>query len=141
MELIVWAVGIGQQDDIADQIIQTFLNLVVLLLGLGFGEVSFDLALSSELRPQFVMAVGFLFKKSVSHRLDICVAENLGQHRVSDERFGITRGIERNAALCELAEVNGYGWNKVAEDAFDRIDGDAPDTEKAQDMVDAESVK
>src|SRR6516162_8599853 len=141
MKLNLRAGGFRQEDHVANQIVHPFFELTVLFRRFGFGEVLFHLALCREFRLELVMAVALQAKEGLLYDRDVCFSKNMCQHCVGDERLDEPGVIKSNAALGELVNVDWKRRHEMSEDAFHRIDRDAPNAKEPKDMVDSESIE
>src|SRR5579862_9698072 len=79
-------------------------------------------------------------QKLASHGLGF-IAENFLQHRIGDEGPGVAVVVECDATSAEFVNAHGDRRYKMSQDALDGISGNGPNTEKAEDMVNAKGIK
>src|SRR5919109_3416771 len=99
----------------------------------------FHLALRMKFRFQVIMAVARIEQKGFE--LFFVRTKHFPEYGIVDKRFAITLVVEPDAPLFKFEQTDRYGRNKGAHDPFHGMNGNAPDAEKTEYMIDAKRVE
>ena len=140
MELMAAGFFHLEQNHVADQVKQPFLEFLVLHAGFQFCKVIFHLPLRGEFQFQEKVTAG-VQNQEIAFHLFGGGAKNFPHNFVSDERFHIAVVVEGNSALAELSDLHRDGGNKKSQNAFNRVRRTAPDTEEAEDVINPKRIE
>src|SRR5215472_12888728 len=141
MELLLRPGLFRKQDDITNQIKQSNTQFLVLFERFQAVEVVFHLSLCCELRLELISAHGERVEEAFLDILAHVRTKPLEQDRVRDEGFDVAVRLEADASPHKFTDVHWDCRHEVTHNSLHRVNRDAPNAEKTQDVVNTKCIE